>query len=109
MELWQWLVGYVVLFALLHLLLYYFYARRGNDDGSPAPSLTNGNHASFRPPGGSESYPGPVDDPDGSQIDHDHDALEFDGETVTCPRCGATNEADPTFTYCWNCISTLRR
>lgn len=30
-------------------------------------------------------------------------------ETVRCPHCGTRNDADPTYTYCRYCVSTLRR
>lgn len=102
MELWGWLVGYVVLFALFHLLLYYFYARRG-DDGPPQPSFVDGNGTGARyapqSDGGSRSR----EDPD---IDRDP---EVEGETMRCPHCGTVNERDPVYTYCWNCVSSLGR
>lgn len=100
MELWGWLIVYVVLFALLHLVLYVFYAKRESDDRSPAPSFADGNRAGTRYSSSPDGYPGSND-----EVDVDR---EIDGETVRCPHCGATNEADQTFTYCWNCISTLR-
>ncbi|GAB3666532.1 DUF7577 domain-containing protein [Halopiger thermotolerans] len=106
MELWGWLIGYVVLFALLHLLLYYVYVRRG-DDRSPAPSFAGPNRARSRSPSGPERY---ARAPDGVEESEDYDAdRALEGETIRCPHCGATNAADNTFTYCWRCISTLRR
>ncbi|SEW16193.1 DUF7577 domain-containing protein [Natrinema salifodinae] len=110
MELWGWLIGYVALFALLHLLLYYLYARR-DEDGERAPSLADPNRAGIQSSPGPDRYPRASDDlgdADQAEADDDHD-LEFDGETMRCPHCGVRNEADQTFTYCWNCISTLRR
>ncbi|WIV68063.1 DUF7577 domain-containing protein [Natrialbaceae archaeon AArc-T1-2] len=101
MELWGWLVGYVVLFALLHLLLYYAYVRRGSDDGSPMPSFADGNRAGTQYSSSSDGYSGSGDDTDAEP--------EFDGETIRCPHCGVRNDADKTYTYCWNCISTLRQ
>lgn len=29
-----------------------------------------------------------------------------DGRT-RCPRCGADNEGDPAYTYCWNCLGPV--
>ncbi|MFC4247181.1 hypothetical protein ACFOZ7_09240 [Natribaculum luteum] len=101
MELWGWLVGYVILFALLHLLLYYFYARDESDEQSLSPSFADGNRAGARYSSSPDGYPGSSD-----EVDSDP---EFDGETIRCPHCGVRNEADQTFTYCWNCISTLRQ
>ncbi|WP_255192455.1 DUF7577 domain-containing protein [Natronobeatus ordinarius] len=105
MELWGWLVGYVILFALFHLVLYYVYVRREGDDGSrsPSPSLTDGNGTGAQYASSPDRFAGPTDD-----ADTDAD-IEFDGETIRCPHCGLQNEADQTFTYCWNCISTLRQ
>ncbi|NKE35465.1 hypothetical protein GWG54_06480 [Natronococcus sp. JC468] len=104
MELWGWLVGYVALFALLHLVLYYAYVRREDGDGVRSPSVAdpgpNQSRSGSSP--GSEQYTG------GSDDDGDPE-LEFDGETIRCPHCGARNDADRTFTYCWNCVSALRQ
>ncbi|GAB7121002.1 hypothetical protein JCM9743_34720 [Natrinema sp. JCM 9743] len=109
MELWGWLIGYVVLFALLHLLLYYLYVRRDDGDGERTPSLADPNRASMRSSAGPDRFPRASDDiGDADQVDEDREP-DFDGETIRCPHCGARNEADQTFTYCWNCISGLRQ
>ncbi|NGM68171.1 hypothetical protein G6M89_03945 [Natronolimnobius sp. AArcel1] len=117
MELWGWLIGYVVLFALLHLGLYYVYVRRENGhtgshepDRSQSPSFGDPNRAQPRAAPRADRYPhrpeeyGDRDDPDEPSLER-----SLDGETIRCPHCGATNEADPTFTYCWHCISMLRQ
>ncbi|QFU84081.1 DUF7577 domain-containing protein [Natronorubrum aibiense] len=106
MELWGWLVGYILLFALLHLLLYFLYVR-GNDDAG-SPSFAEPNRASPRASPGPDRYPNAADDVEPEEDADDHD-LEFDGETIRCPHCGVRNEGDQTFTYCWNCISSLRQ
>ena len=111
MELWGWLVGYVVLFALLHLLLYYVYVRGDNSENVGSASFAGPDRASPPTSHGPDRYPAAsddVDDPEASEDDIDHD-LEFDEETIHCPHCGVPNEADRTFTYCWNCISALRQ
>ncbi|WP_254861618.1 DUF7577 domain-containing protein [Halovivax gelatinilyticus] len=103
MELWGWLIAYVLLFALLHLALYYYYARRDGDDRPAPQSLTESPVSNVR-------YGAPIDRTHGSvESDFDHTEYEFeiDGEIVECARCGAPNESDATFTYCWNCVSTL--
>lgn len=109
MELWGWLIGYVVLFALLHLLLYYYYVRREGDDRSSTPSITDGNYTGTRYASRPDRYPGATDDTDAEPDPNRDRDREFEGETIDCPHCGARNESDQTFTYCWNCISTLRR
>ncbi|ELY53402.1 DUF7577 domain-containing protein [Natronolimnohabitans innermongolicus] len=110
MELWGWLIGYVVLFALLHLVLYYVYVRGEDGENAGSPSLADPNRASSRTTPGADRYPRAADDVDPEEIenDHDHD-LESAEETMRCPHCGVRNEADQTFTYCWNCVSSLRR
>ncbi|WP_207591783.1 DUF7577 domain-containing protein [Halomontanus rarus] len=100
MELWGWLAGYLVLFAVLHLLLYYYYVRRDDDRTPASPSFADGNRSGVRYSSSSDASPRATDDSEVSP--------EIDGETVDCPHCGAENEADQTYTYCWNCISTLR-
>ncbi|OAQ51538.1 hypothetical protein HTG_15900 [Natrinema mahii] len=108
MELWGWLIGYIALFALLHLLLYYLYARRDDDDGERAPSLADPNRASVRSSPGPDRYPRATDDVDAEPVPDDR-AAAVDGETTRCPHCGAPNEGEQAFTYCWNCVSALRR
>ncbi|AGB37999.1 DUF7577 domain-containing protein [Natronococcus occultus] len=105
MELWGWLAGYVVLFALLHLLLYYVYVRR-EDDGVQSPSVADPGRNQSRSSPGSEQYSSA---PDGVGDDDPEASSETDGETIRCPHCGARNDADQTFTYCWNCVSSLRQ
>ncbi len=107
MELWGWLIGYVLLFALLHLLLYYLYVRRGDSDNTGTPSFADPNRASSRSSPGPDRYPPAPDD--SSDPDDLERESELDDEAVRCRHCGARNSADQTFTYCWNCISTLRQ
>lgn len=104
MDVWGWLIGYVVLFALLHLVLYYVYVRRSKDDRAGPPSFAEGPGPRSSP--GQERYPGREEVGDPREFE---DSLDFDGETIRCPYCGARNESDPVFTNCWNCISTLRQ
>jgi len=108
MAIWGWLIGYVALFALLHLLLYYLYVRRDDGENDRAPSFADPNHASVRSPSSPEHYRQATDEAGEVDADHDRDR-EVDGETVTCPHCGALNESEQAFTYCWRCASGLRR
>ena len=85
MEVWSWLLAYVVGFALIQLLLYRYFQR---DD--PSPDAT---------PGGT----------DGSA----RRSLEQSSEASTeagarCPHCGAVNEHETTVAYCKECIRPLR-
>ena len=105
MELWGWLAGYVLLFALLPVALYYYYVRQETDEGRAAPPVADGALTDLRygTPIDDRSQRGvdePVDDPDAYDID-------LDGEILECRSCGAPNESESTYTYCWNCLSTL--
>ncbi|MFC3959002.1 DUF7577 domain-containing protein [Halovivax cerinus] len=105
MELWGWLVGYVLLFALLHALLYVYYVRRNGDDQPASPSVADRTLTGV-------SYGSPIDDHHLAQSDERYDdpdeyAVEVDGDVHLCRTCGAPNDGDTTYTYCWNCLSTL--
>ncbi len=98
MERWAWLIGYVALFALLHLVLYYLYRKRDDEERQPplvGDHGASGNHMPFDGAGS------PWEDPNA--------ACNFEpaGETVRCPHCGAKNDADGVYTYCWNCLSPM--
>ncbi|WP_254525327.1 DUF7577 domain-containing protein [Natrinema caseinilyticum] len=109
MALWGWLIGYLVLFALLHLLLYYLYARRDDGDSERAPTFADPNRASIRSSPGPDRYPRTADDVGDADRRIDDRDRDVAGETVRCPHCGAPNVSDQTYTYCWNCISGLRQ
>ncbi|GAB3041220.1 DUF7577 domain-containing protein [Natronobiforma cellulositropha] len=106
MEPWGWLVGYILLFALIHLVLYYVYVHRG-EDGPGAPSFVDGEHTGTHYATNPDAAFGPHDS--GETDPNAEFDVTIEGDPVHCPRCGAANESDPTFTYCWNCINTLRR
>ncbi|MFC4988222.1 MULTISPECIES: DUF7577 domain-containing protein [Saliphagus] len=97
MELWGWIAGYAVLFALLQAVLYYRYVYRG--DG-PSTALPEAGAADRGSPPVEGSAPGD---------DREPEPEPDDGETMHCPHCGGPNEIDPSFTYCRHCVSSLRR
>lgn len=107
MELWGWLIGYVALFVLLHLLLYYYYVRRGGNEPATRPSLADGNYATGRYGTGTERSRIP-EDPDFESIPNAQRSEQSDA-CIECSQCGAPNDRDRTFTYCWNCVSMLGR
>ena len=109
MGLWRWLVGYVLLFALIHLLLYYFYVRGGNDQSTTSP-FTERNRTSPYSFSAREGYSNQHEEyDDRSESEPAERHHEPAGDTIRCPHCGARNASDQTYTYCWNCVSTLRR
>ncbi len=89
MEVWGWLVAYVVGFGLVQLLLYRYFQR---DDPSPDATPGSTDQSGHR---AVERSPHPPEDDEG-----------IDG--VQCPHCGAVNERDEMFTYCGACARSLR-
>ena len=84
MEVWAWLLAYVVGFGLLQLVLYRYFSReRGTLDGAT--------------PGGSDGVRRAVPE----RVDGDHDGVR------PCHHCGASNAADPVYTYCRECATPL--
>lgn len=111
MNLWGWVVAYVVGFSLLQILIYRYLRGRG-DTGTSAPS----NDRSFErtaPPSerrSAESGGAVSEQPPGT------DSLYIARNPSTrvpspsgrhCPRCGTLNEPDTTFTYCRECVRPL--
>jgi hypothetical protein len=134
MDVWGWIAVYAVGLTLLQLLVYRYLLNSGGSlrrrvgtpfsdgDGERDASWMDG---SSSPPGDSGSARSPGDDdtagrdvPSSRGLDawpkeRAHVAsrpqprpAETDGRP--CRHCGAVNEADQTFTRCWNCTSELR-
>lgn len=112
MDLWGWVVAYVVGFSLLQVLIYRYLRDRGNTGtGGSSGERTIERTA---PPRERRSTEGrsTVADPS-----HEADRLHTTGTTEDervasvsgrhCPRCGTLNEPDPTFTYCRECVRPL--
>ncbi|MFB6165117.1 MAG: hypothetical protein ABEJ31_08150 [Haloarculaceae archaeon] len=91
MEVWTWIVAYVVGFSLLQLLVYRYF--RDSDASVEGP-----------PHGPGERYSPAVD---GLERDAPR-GREATGDGRYCPHCGATNEPDASFRYCRECASPLR-
>ncbi|MFP9193270.1 DUF7577 domain-containing protein [Natronosalvus vescus] len=104
MSLWGWLIGYIVLFAVLHLVLYYAYVRQNGE--TTLPSVTDGEHTGFQSAPRADTYRTHRGD-GGESVDVDD--LDISGESTTCPHCGAPNEHDQVYTYCRVCVSPLRQ
>jgi len=85
MEVWAWLLAYVLGFALLQLVLYRYFSR---EQGALDGATPGGTEATGRPVGESGAGAG-------------------EGR-LRCQHCGATNKHDPQFTYCKQCASPLR-
>jgi hypothetical protein len=86
MEIWAWLLAYVLGFGLLQLFLYrYFSRKQGALDGATPPGTEGARRA---PP--------------------DHDGEDSGDGALRCQHCGAANENEASFTYCRECASPLR-
>ncbi|MFC4406671.1 DUF7577 domain-containing protein [Haloarchaeobius iranensis] len=85
---WDWTLGYLVVFAVLQFAVYAYYRRQVDDDPTPDPA------------GG---------DPAG--IDRTVANTSVRGSETTdsrrCPHCGASNEPDSRYRYCRNCTKSL--
>jgi hypothetical protein len=88
MELWAWLVAYLLGFALLQVYLYRYFIGQSTGDSSTEQTT----------PAYSEGGTSPVDRPESE-----------DGDLVACGDCGTYNERDAAFTYCKECGSRLGR
>lgn len=54
--------------------------------------------------------PAPIDtEPDVRNSPNVVDRSETDARRVTCPRCGAGNDAHSMVTFCWQCVERLGR
>ncbi|MEF8814162.1 MAG: hypothetical protein V5A55_10135 [Halovenus sp.] len=89
MELWAWLVAYLVGFALLQFYLYRYFVR---DD-----SRTNGTALESSAEGSASPRDRVTTDTDRSRAD----------DRVHCSACGAPNRNEPVYTYCRECGKAL--
>jgi hypothetical protein len=88
MELWAWLVAYLLGFALLQVYLYRYFIGQSTSESSTEQTT----------PAYSESGSSSVERPEPEG-----------GDLVTCGDCGAYNERDAAFTFCKECGSRLNR
>lgn len=85
MQVWGWLIAYVVGFGLLQLFLYKYFQHRG-----PSP----------------ESAPGGLGRASGDGQGTQQTAVAAPG--INCPHCGARNETHQMIRYCGDCTQQLR-
>ncbi|WP_284010942.1 DUF7577 domain-containing protein [Haloarcula pelagica] len=87
MQLWGWLIAYVVTFGLVQLLLYHYFQHRNTSSESPESTPVGAGHGR------------PAVEPDGSSTP---------AEAVACPDCGTPNEGHTMIRYCRVCAATLQ-
>lgn len=112
MELWAWLVAYLIGFVLLGLYLYQYFSNRTTDSertptsasGRGIPSETASNRSRGLVTRGptdemaiDSTEPANLAPPEG--ISH--------AEALECPACGAYNRSDRMFRFCRNCGERL--
>ncbi|WP_435347789.1 DUF7577 domain-containing protein [Haloarchaeobius sp. HRN-SO-5] len=86
---WNWAIGYLLVFAALQFAVYVYYRRRMDDEASP------------QGPGGEQ----PTVDQFAARSAFGDEATGSD--VRPCPHCGVGNEPDSTFRYCRNCARQL--
>lgn len=111
MNLWGWVIAYVVGFSLLQVLIYRYL--RGRGDTGTSSSSSEHSFERTAPPREHRGAEGGVTVGEQS---HRSEPLYTVGEPSTrtpspsgrhCPRCGTLNELDSTFTYCRECVRPL--
>ena len=100
-EVWSWIIGYAVLFAVVQLAIYAYYVRRG--ERNPQASAI----------GDPEEYARAGDRVHRNHVDEDDldDPVPPTNPTEeafrACPHCGTPNERVGTIKYCRNCTRSL--
>ena len=89
MEVWTWIVAYIVGFSLLQLLVYRYF--RDSEPSVEQPS-----------PGAGERYAA------GDRLKRDQTGGTATEDGLYCQHCGAFNEQAATYRYCKQCVSPLR-
>lgn len=90
MEMWAWLIAYLIGFALLQLYLYrYFIVGRSTGDSATEGATPQFEGSGAAVEGGTER----IDRPD--------------EEFITCSECGGYNASESVFTYCKHCGERL--
>ena len=90
MEVWAWIVAYIVGFSLLQLLVYRYFRDRGSVEQPSSAKATDGYSVAVEQVEPESRQPTPT------------------GDGIHCQQCGAHNESESTFRYCRRCASPLR-
>ena len=132
MDAWGWIAVYAVGLTVLQLLVYRYLVQNGGSltrrVGTPFGDTSVSNRSSGAsgqssrrgrgspdpnqnrtPPGALDAWPreddGGPQRGDRTRANEPPSADHEDGRA--CPHCGAMNEADETFSLCWNCARDL--
>jgi hypothetical protein len=88
MEVWTWIVAYIVGFSLLQLLVYRYF--RDSEPSIEHPSPEAGEYAA------------------GDRLERDDGRPRSDEDGAYCQHCGAFNEQVTTYRYCKQCVAPMR-
>ncbi|MFQ3294088.1 MAG: hypothetical protein ACI8VE_001157 [Natrialbaceae archaeon] len=100
METWTLLAAYAGVILTLQVLVYLYYRRRSSQGNTGRMTTPVANHEET--PGRHRPSRG------GSESEEEHETIpDQNPDTLTCPHCGAVNRADPTYTYCRDCVNEL--
>lgn len=100
-EVWSWILGYAILFAVVQLAIYLYYVQRGEG----TPSATGGRETEdYRRVGDQFDRESPIEDP---IDDVERPGSLDDDEHRPCPHCGTPNQTASTIRYCRNCTRSL--
>jgi hypothetical protein len=89
MEVWTWIIAYIVGFSLLQLLVYRYF--RDSEPSVEGPS-----------PGSGERYAS------GDRLERDQSGRTATDDGVYCQHCGTYNEQTATYRYCKQCVAPIR-
>lgn len=106
-EVWNWIIGYAVLFALVQFLIYAYYARRGNGTASGTGADTDEYHGVSDPRDPDHLATDDLDTTDAFADDPETAADTTEENRRRCPHCGTPNDATPTIKYCQHCTRAL--
>lgn len=105
MEVWSWIIGYAVLFAVVQLAIYAYYVRQG--EGAPSASGV-GDADDYQRIGDHIDQDRIADDTtDDDPLHQDPRANRDDDEMRACPHCGTPNQTVGTIRYCRHCTRSL--
>jgi hypothetical protein len=101
-EIWSWIIGYAILFAVVQLAIYAYYVRRG--EASPRANAIGDPDEYSRvgePVQRDHVTDDDIDDTDSTLRTSDDDTMQ------RCPHCGTPNETVSTVRYCRHCTRSL--
>ena len=98
-------VVYLVVFVLLQIAIYRYLREEDDQSQTSLGHVPNTKIGAHRDP--SMTFDSSVDS---VQPTFEEDVqMDVDDPTKRCHNCGATNAAEPAYTYCWQCVSPLGR